>query len=1385
VVWKRGCGLLLAFGLICWPGAARAEPALAQARFLELGIAEGLSQSSVTALAQDHHGFLWIGTWDGLNRYDGHEFRVYRPDPDQPGSLTDSVVSALAVAPDGGLWVGTRHGGLNYYDRAGDRFEAHPSGAGPGALPGQRIEAIVAARDGSVWVATDAGVTRLERRGSTTSSTVIRSGHAQALAEGLDGVIWIGGEDGALHRYRAGLLEEVPLHGHAPVAAIRAILTEPEGGAWAATESAVLLHVAANLSVRAVRVGAPDHGEPARLRSLARDSGGGLWIGGLGSGLVHFDPATGKHAVLRQRPDDVSARGRDDVLSLFADREGTLWVGTLSGGLHRLIPGNPGFTHFARQHGAPGDLSHDRVTAFAVDPAGGIWVGTDGGGLNRLDEPTGRFEVVPLADTGVPGLARIWALLVDRHGCLWVGTWGAGLWLREAGGHELRAVTSVSGEIVTALAEDDQGLWVGSADRGLARLHHEPGAVPVRRVDAPEVMAATHVTALLAEGEGALWVGTWADGLARCPSDGGACRWLQGGPGTASANPRHRIRALARDRHGTLWLGTASGLARLDHGADQLEFLRDRGGLPAGTVYGVVEDHEGQLWLSSNSGLARFDPGTGLTRHFTPGEGVQDYEFNGGAFLRLPDGRALFGGIHGFNLVDPSALRAAPVPARVVITDFSLFGRSMPPAGLGRESPLPVAASELVALELAHRQNMLAFRFAAPLAIAPRQQRFAYRLDGFDNDWRLAGADERTAVYTNLAPGRYRLRARAAGVDGRWSEEERVVTLRILPPWWRSASAWLAYLLLSVALVVAIVQWRTMALRRHARVLQQQVRARTQRLAEQHRLIEDQARHLGQALATKEQFFARVSHEFRTPLTLIVGPIETLLANEPDGRSAHWLRLMRRNARRLLTLVDQLLGLSRLAGPQPVQLHPLPLGMVVRTTVAAFDSLASTKGIRLSPGPVADGWVQATPELLERIVTNLVSNAIKYTPAGGEVSVDLRRDGDVLWLRVSDTGPGIRAEDQARIFEPFQRLAEDGQGSGIGLALVRESVQALGGQVTLASTPGEGATFCVRLPACAPPGNPVQASDELALPSERTLLAADLLADSPVASAGRRDELESAHEEAAAPPAGERPQALVVEDNADLRTLLLAALQPEFSCLEASNGSEGIRLALEQVPDLVVSDVMMPGADGFEVVRILKNDPRTSHVPIILLTALGDRASRLQGLEERADDYLVKPFDALELKLRARNLVAAGEIIRQQAGLRVGRSDGSLADPGPLAPALLGPREQRFLERLRQAVLVQFADPATSTITLAAAVAMTDRQLQRKLRSLLNLTPGEYLREFRLQQAASLLAAGQAAGTVSHACGFSSQSHFGSCFKARFGVTPGEYRAAATNRSPG
>lgn len=583
-------------------------------------------------------------------------------------------------------------------------------------------------------------------------------------------------------------------------------------------------------------------------------------------------------------------------------------------------------------------------------------------------------------------------------------------------------------------------------------------------------------------------------------------------------------------------------------------------------------------------------------------------------------------------------------------------------------------------------------------------------------------------------------------------------------PWWMSPWRWLAAVLTLALFLYGIAEMRGWQLRARARSLEAGVELRTHELAVQKAVVQEQADRLASLGATKDQLLTRISSEFRTPLDTILGTLSQARENVSSSEERRYLDVVERNASRLLRLVDQMLGLARVRSVPEESSAPIEVARLLAEIVDSFGSLAADRDIALlleQTGPVV---LHISADSFEKIAVNLVSNAIKYTVAGGRVTVSLTTEGRMGVLVVCDTGRGIASEWLERIFQPFERAHDEAEripGSGLGLALVRQLVDANSGVVTVASVPGQGSTFRV----CLPRDSAAKGSD----PSPRALH-----------SLFARTEAAALRSDSVVPPpmaVTERilPIILVVEDNVDMLRYVLDVLAPHYCCLQADDGHAAVTQAISAIPDVVVSDIMLPGQDGFALCRALKRDPRTGHIPVILLTALEDQDHRLRGLGELADDYLAKPFSEAELLLRIRNLLDLRSLLqaRYSYDLRFERGQ----------PEDLSPADRKFLAKLGRLVDEQHSDPALDLPAMASALAMSERQLQRKLKALVGLTPGEYLRESRLQRAYARLTSGERPGGVAAKSGFSSQTHFTSCFKAKFGYPPGEARERARRRA--
>jgi signal transduction histidine kinase/CheY-like chemotaxis protein len=880
--------------------------------------------------------------------------------------------------------------------------------------------------------------------------------------------------------------------------------------------------------------------------------------------------------------------------------------------------------------------------------------------------------------------------------------------------------------------------------------------------------------------DGSIWMATNGSGLARL-EDGHATVLT-----TADGLPSDVIRAVHRDSAGYLWVGTEGrGLARLDpaawnpggkSGADRrIVRISSGDGLFDDAIHEILEDDFGRLWMSTNRGifwvtraeLNAFASGATPRVHstgYTERDGMRNREANGGsqpAGAKGPDGRLWFPTLEGVVVVDPARVRGDTGVASVVVEQVVTHGSALRPLG------------DSVALRPDQRDVQI--DYTALTFLQPGNVRFRYRLEPYDPDWVDVGS-RRSAFYTKLPPGRYTFRVAMSEGGGGWRGREAVVTLHVVPRLWETAGFRWTMLAALGTLLVAGWRVRDARLRSRAALLERVVEERTaalreheQELARQNAQLEAQALQLRALDVAKTRFFANVSHELRTPLTLTIGPLEDLSAEVgTNPRAARWIELALRNSRRLLRLVNQILDVGKLEAGQ-MRLAPRALDLVpfVRGIVSAFTPVAERKGLRLTLD-VADtvGVVMLDPDAVEKILTNLLSNAVKFTPEGGTVDLDLARDGDAVRLDVRDTGPGIPADQLVHVFERFYQVDESSSrlqpGTGIGLSLVKELVQLQEGTIEVRS--GEaGTTFIVRLPA---PAVANWQGSARATPHGETATGETAEDDDGSLNDVPRDEASTI----------DVPTLLVVDDSADLRGYIREHFERQFRVIEAGDGAEGVDLARRLLPDVIISDVMMPGTDGYTLVRALRADRDTDFIPIVLLTAQAEDAQRIAGLERGADDYLTKPFDMRELGARVRNLSARHRRLRERmASPSVVRAE----EPRPIADGL-APADHAFVEKVLSAIQRRLDDPDFGVAELAREVAQDRSHLFRRVKQLLGQTPTELIRGLRLEEAERLLVSEQGTvADVAYAVGFNSLSYFCECFRERYGATPAVYRDRA------
>ncbi|MCZ6643299.1 MAG: ATP-binding protein [Gammaproteobacteria bacterium] len=1385
-------------------------------RFERISVDQGLSHAQVTAITQDQSGFMWIGTQDGLNRYDGYDFEVYRHDPNDPSSLSDNEIRGIAEDRFGNLWVGTRTGlnRLNRGARTFTRYSHDPDDET--SISDNDITALLVDHEAVLWVGTrNGGLNRFDRSSESFERFQydrenlvegIKQGPIATIYEDRYNILWIATRDhnyGSLSHFDRKTDTFVPHFGcayaehgdctiqhtgdeHRPIGTdINGLYQDASDAFWLATDSGAIQNHNGWLSPYKKIHGDLKSISDDRVLAPLQDQSGMLWFATKGGGLNRMGPPKPVNWATpdgmrqwHQVPDDPTwnavfdryqhdaadpySLSSDNLTVLYEDRFGVIWIGTSDAGLNKFSPAGMRFGFYKHEPANPDSLSDNFVGAIAWDRTGTVWMGTFKGNLTRIDPASGKMHQFRHREGDPVSLpdSSIHALFVDKNDDLWIGTY-SGLSKFDKTNNTFRNynVHPVGPNVlgVLSIAEEPAGiLWLGT-QATLTRFDIASEEFKHFWPD-PTIETSLHgdiFDVVTVDRNKQIWIATINAGVNKFDPVTETVVHLRHDPNDPNSISDDHVTSIYEDAYGPgteggsiMWFGTRSGLDRFDQNSNTFVNYNKASGLPGNYVSGAAPDGLGNLWISTGySGLSRLDLHAGTFENFDVLDGLQGNRFFDHAFGGDSHGNMIVSGYNGINVFEEGKIIELNETPALVVTKFQAGGSLMSVDGNSNEIALPGHESEL------------SFQFAALNFANPSRTRYSYKLDGYDNDWIMTDASNRVASYHNITPGEYTFRVRARLGNGDWGEKNVSLNLSIPRPMWQTNWAYVSYGLLLMMSVYLLMNMRSNALRRRAEVLEDSVAERTRQIEQNERLIHHQADHLEELLQVKEKLFTNISHEFRTPLTLILGPIERMLRQAKDSRTASQLKMVKENSQRLLRLVDQLLGLSRLSAEEPVTQSAQPLLPMVKTIVDSFQPLAEEKRIQLDLVDGEDLWVDCAPDALEKILLNLVSNAIKYTPDGGWVNVRVASAGTkMVRLSVSDSGIGIDRKDHQAVFERFYRVngGESAPGAGLGLALVKELAEAFGGSVELESRPGLGTTISVLLSRHRVTPSDIETQPEKA---DTGLIPLEIVASAQSSKSVETARIDKSNGEASL---------LIVEDNVDMQGYLVSLLSDSYQCQVAADGEEGVKNALENIPDLVLCDVMLPKMDGFAVSKTLKTNAATSHIPIVMLTGRGDHDSRLKGLREHVDDYLTKPFDDEELTLRIANLLSARDALRRRYSRQL--FDGS--DVGHD----LGHREQQFLDKLQAVLESNHSNSDFRVDQLSTAMAMSDRQLQRKLKALIDHSPAEYLRNYRLTMALKKLREGTQVGLVAEAVGFSSQAYFASCFKAEFNKTPSEFQ---------
>lgn len=1349
-------------------------------RFDHLTIENGLSNGRVTCFTQDSTGFFWVGTNDGLNRYDGLKFKVYSHHPSDTTTLVGNSIQDLLNEGEN-VWVCTNKG-IDYY-RSSDEIFYHIPIIGAGNNTNISVGKIYKDFKGDLFIATHNGIFIFNKKRRIFEKSVfsgekfqdIENTEFTYITQDRDNIFWLGTQEHGVITYNAVTRVRREIEQISEITntllnnKIFCIYEDNHHTVWIGTNEGLYAYSKpdGNITRYLTDPNKQNWLPHITVNQISEDSRNNLWLA-TNKGLSIFNRKNGTFINYFHDDFDESSLGNNSAHCLYEDFQHNLWIGSGENGINIIKSHSIEFENFKRIPNNPNSLNYDYVLSVIEDRLGNVWIGTNGWGINQYDAKTKKFKyfIPPSAAKGGSQTAAITCLYEDKSGKIWIGTYLGGLSVYNPENKKYttyafdsRKPNGLTNNVISAVKEDSKGkIWIATNGGGVNIFDPETKKFSQIRASKNSISSDYCVT-IFEDKQKNIWIGTFYGLNKYDPVNGKNVVFLNSSKaGSISSDVINSIYQDSKDR---IWIGTEFGLNFYNPNSNSFTTYTIDDGLPNNVINGILEDNRGNLWLSSNKGLSRFNPDDKKVINYDTQDGLVSSFFYHGAYYRNKNGLLYFGGAKGVTYFNPDKTKHSKYLSPLVFTDFFVYNKSISPKG--KNSVLSTSISKTRKIELNHDQSFIAIEFAALNYINSSKDNYSYFLEGLDRQWNYIG-NQRVASYTNLPAGNYTFYVKVVNENG--SETQSSLKIYVKPAWWKTNLAYTFYFILFCGLAYFIYSYiHSKTLYKHNLQIE--------------RIEKEKAIEINQA---KIRFFINVSHEFKTPLTLIISPLEKLISSSGilrQDEQNQLYHLIYRNTLRLSRLINQIMDLRKLDTGN-IKLYATRNDLVnfIQEISLSFESHAKNHNIDFTIHcPYENIIVWFDVDKLEKVIYNTLSNAFRYTMDGKSVQVSVEvvqpdygslsessnyKEGFVK-IQVIDQGRGIPEALQEKIFSRFYQVQTETlanpASSGVGLSIAKEFIEMHHGKIYVKSKPKAGSTFTVELPL----GNNHFDKEELAPEVE-------------IDQTPQRinvQELENTDADNTENGQKKKYKILVVEDNFELRTFLKDNLDQKYNVLEAANGKDGLQLVRDQMPDIVVSDVMMPFMNGIDLCKNIKSDIKTSHIPVILLTVLNSINNQVEGFEIGADDYITKPFNLNLLEARIFNLIETRKKLVKKFIEEI------KPDPKRYSHNTL---DEKFIQKAVEVVEKNLSNIEFSAEDFADQTGMSRSNLHIKLKALTNQSATEFIRLIRLKKAAELLSVNKYnISEVSFMVGFNSISYFNRCFKQQFNLTPSEFMENSQN----